>query len=112
MDKVFDAKSTVEVDAGAYRETYDAVPQEQGNKIEVYGLGQQGMVFVENKLVMLTGTIAVHKSMKALPIKTGGADTELAVNNETLHIRGCQMVNMGHKSCFFNLIFCFLVFFR
>jgi hypothetical protein len=59
--------------------------QEQGNKIEVYDLGQQGMVFVENKLVMLTGTIVVHKSMKALPIKTGGADTELAVNNETLH---------------------------
>ena len=95
VDKDFDAKSTgVEVDAGAYGETYDAVPQEQGNKIEVYDLGQQGMVFVENKLVMLTGTIVVHKSMKALPIKTGGADTELAVNNETLH---CQEVTVKQK---------------
>ena len=81
-----DAKPTgVEEVACAYGKAYDAIFQKQGNKIEVYGLGQQCMVFVENKLVMLTGTIAVHKSMKALPIKTGGADTELAVNNETLH---------------------------
>jgi hypothetical protein len=27
-------------------------------------------------------------------------------------IRGCHMVDMGHRSCFFNLIFCLLVFFR
>ena len=27
------------------------------------------------------------------------------------HIRGCHMVDVGHKSCFFNLNFCFLVFF-
>ena len=28
-------------DTGAYGKAYDAVPQEQGNKIEVYGLRQQ-----------------------------------------------------------------------
>ena len=66
LDKDFDAKSTwVEVDTGAYGETYDAVtdaygktydavPQEQGNEIEVYGLGQQGqtedMLFVEKDI--------------------------------------------------------------
>jgi hypothetical protein len=27
-------------------------------------------------------------------------------------IRGCHMVDMGHKSCFFNYFFCFLVFSR
>ena len=53
MDTDFDAELTgVEVDTGAFSDTYDAVtgangkaydavPQEQGNKIEVYGLGQQ-----------------------------------------------------------------------
>ena len=45
-------------------------------------------------LVTLTGTIAVHKSMKALPIKTGGADAELAMNNETLH---CHKVTGKQK---------------
>ena len=66
MDKDLDAKFTgVEVDTGAYSETYDsvtdaygkaydAVPQEQGNKIEVYGLVQQGhtegMMFVEKNI--------------------------------------------------------------
>ena len=128
----------VEVDTGAYGETYDAatdaynkaydvVPQEQGNKIKVYGLEQQGqtegMVFVEKdtkkyriqfqmsraqqrlklltqvkhkvvamtqvmalmlKLVMLvtlTGTTVAHKSMKALPTKSEGADAERTMNN-------------------------------
>ena len=28
------------------------------------------------------------------------------------YIRGCHMVDMGHNSRFFNLYFCFLVFFR
>ena len=66
VDNDLDAKSTgVEVDTGANGETYDAatdaygkaydtVPQEQGNKIKVYGLKQQGhsegMVFVENNI--------------------------------------------------------------
>ena len=36
-------------------------------------------------LVTLTGTIVAHKSMKALPIKRGGADAELSMDNETLH---------------------------
>ena len=55
VDKDFDAESTgVEVDNGAHGKAYDAVPQEQGNKIVVYGLGQQGhtegMVSVENNI--------------------------------------------------------------
>ena len=36
-------------------------------------------------LVTLTGTTMAHKSMKAIPIKRGGADAELAMDNETLH---------------------------
>ena len=37
VDMEFDAKPTgVEVDTGAYGEAYDTVPQEQGNKIEVW----------------------------------------------------------------------------
>ena len=66
VDKDFDANSTgVEVETGAYGKIYDAVtdaygkasdevPQEQGNKIEVYGLGQkgltEGMTFVKNDI--------------------------------------------------------------
>ena len=42
VDMDFDAQPTgVEMDTGAYGKAYDAVPQEQGNKIEVYGLGKQ-----------------------------------------------------------------------
>ncbi len=43
VNKDLDAKSPgVEVDTGAYgSKAYDAVPQDQGNKIKVYGLGQQ-----------------------------------------------------------------------
>ena len=44
----------LEVATNSYGEAYDVVPQEQGNKIAVYGLGQQGptegMVFVENNI--------------------------------------------------------------
>ena len=36
----------------------------------------------------------------------------LLVTKEDSSIRGCHMVDMGHSSRFFNLIFCFLVFFR
>ncbi len=55
MDKDLDALSTgVDVDTGAYGKAYDAVPQEQGNKIEVYSLGQkvhtECMVFVEKDI--------------------------------------------------------------
>ena len=61
VDTDFDAKPTgVEMDTGVYGKAYDAVPQEQGNKVEaydldkVYGLGKQsptkGMVFVENNI--------------------------------------------------------------
>jgi hypothetical protein len=32
--------------------------------------------------------------------------------SEVETIRGCHMVDIGHTSCFFNSIFCFLVFFR
>ena len=35
-------------------------------------------------MVTLTGTTMAHKSMKA-PTKRGGADIELAMDNETLH---------------------------
>ena len=43
VGKDLDAESTgVAVDTGAYgSESYDAVPHDQGNKIKVYGLGQQ-----------------------------------------------------------------------
>ncbi len=48
VGKDLDAESTgVKVDTGAYgskaygSKAYDAVPQDQGNKIKVYGLGQQ-----------------------------------------------------------------------
>ena len=44
VDKYFDAKPTgveLEVATGSYGKAYDAVPQEQGNKIKVYGLGHQ-----------------------------------------------------------------------
>ena len=121
----------MEVVSDPYGEAYDVVLQEQGNDIEVYGLGQQGptesMVSVENnienykiqvpmsmaqqrlekltrmkhkivamtqvmtlllKLVMLatlTGTTMAHNSMKAPSTKRGGADAELAMDNETLH---------------------------
>ena len=60
VENDFDAKPTgveleeLEVATDSYGKAYDAVPQEQGNKIEVYGLGQQGptesMVFVENDI--------------------------------------------------------------
>ena len=41
VGKDSNAKPTgVEVDTGAHSETYDAVPEEQSNKIEVYGLGR------------------------------------------------------------------------
>ena len=116
VDMDFDAKPTgVEMDTGAYGEAYDAVPQEQGNKVKVDGLRQQDPTEAQSykgkkhkiaptwlkhkvamtrvlmlllKLVMLvtlTGTTMAHKSIKALPTKRGGADAELARDNETLH---------------------------
>jgi hypothetical protein len=50
-NKYLDAKSTgVEVDTGAYSsEAYDAVPQDQGNKTKVYGLGQQVSTRAQSK---------------------------------------------------------------
>ena len=50
VDNEFDAKPTgvelgePECATDSYGNTYDAVPQEQGNKIQVYGLGQQGPI--------------------------------------------------------------------
>ena len=83
----------------------DTNPQEQGNKIELYGLRKQDPTKTPNRkvkhkvamtqvmtlllklvmLVMLTGKTMAHKSMKVLPTKRGGADAELAMDNETLH---------------------------
>ena len=61
VENDFDADPTgveleeMEVSTDSYGKAYDAVPQEQGNKIEVYGLRQQGptdsMVFVEKVFV-------------------------------------------------------------
>ena len=60
VDTDFDAEPTgVEMDTGAYGgKSYDAVPQEQGNKIMVYGLGQQDptkaltLTWVKHNVVM------------------------------------------------------------
>ena len=42
VDTEFDAEPTgVQVDTCAYGKAYDTVPKEQGNEIQVYGLGQQ-----------------------------------------------------------------------
>ena len=43
--------------------------------------------------------------------KDGVNDSELEHSNYPF-IRGFHMVDMGHNSRFFNLFFCFLVFFR
>jgi len=104
--KDLDAESTgVKVETGAYgREAYDAVPQDQGNKTKVYGLGQQvpkeGKEHKEMKhktamarvimlllnlmmLVTLTKTTKAGVT-KALPTKKGGVNAEIAIENETL----------------------------
>jgi hypothetical protein len=51
VNKDLDAKFTgVEVDTGAYgSKAYDAVPQDQGNKTKVYGLGQQSSTIAQRK---------------------------------------------------------------
>ena len=90
VDQDFDTKPTgVELETGAYNEVYDAVPQKQGNEIDVYGLGQQdpteAPILKLVMLVKLNSTTMTHKSMKALLTKRGGADSELAMDNETLH---------------------------
>jgi hypothetical protein len=108
VNKDLDAEPTgVVVDTGvAYgREAYDAVPQDQGNKTKVYGLGQQvpkeGKEHKEMKhktamarvimlllnlmmLVTLTETTKAGVT-KALLAKKGGVDAEIAIQNETLH---------------------------
>jgi hypothetical protein len=108
VDKDLDAKPTgVKVDTGvAYgREAYDTVPQDQGNKTKVYGLGQQvpkeGKEHKEMKhktamaqvimlllnlmmLVALTDTTKAGVT-KALPTKKGGVNAKIAIENETLH---------------------------
>ena len=50
-NKDLDAESTgMEVDTGAYgSKAYDAVPQYQGNKTKVYGLGQQVSTRAQSK---------------------------------------------------------------
>ena len=86
MEKDLDAESTgVEVDTGAYGETYDAatdaygkaygaVPQEQGNKIKVYGLGQQGqtggMVFVEKDIKKYRIQFPTSRAQQCLKLPT------------------------------------------
>ena len=84
MDTDFDAESTgVEMDTGAYGEAYEAVPQEQGNTVEVdgldkvYGLRQQsptdGMVFVENNIekhrIQVSTSIAQQRLDKLTQVK-------------------------------------------
>jgi hypothetical protein len=106
VDKDLDAEPTgVKLDTGvAYgrRESYDAVPQDQGNKTKVYGLGQQvpkeGKEHKEMKemkhktamarvimlllnlmmLVTLTETTKAGVT-KALLTKKGGVDAEIAI---------------------------------
>ncbi len=51
VGKNIDAESTgVKVDTGAYgSKAYDSVPQDQGKKIKVYGLGQQVPTIAQSK---------------------------------------------------------------
>ena len=59
-----------------YCEAYDAVSQEQGYKIEVHGLGQQGptegMVFVENNSekhrIQVSKSIAAQQRLDKLTL--------------------------------------------
>jgi hypothetical protein len=112
VNKDLDAESTgVEVDTGAYgSKAYDAVPQDQGKKIKVYGLGQQvptkaqskegkehkGMkhktamaqvIMLLLKLMMLVTLTDTTKAgvTKALPTKRWGLDSEIAIENKMLH---------------------------
>ena len=71
VNKDLDAEPTgVKVDTGAYgREAYDAVPQDQGNKTKVYGLGQQVPTIAQSKegkkhKVALTLTRVKHMKHK------------------------------------------------
>ncbi len=99
------------MDTGAYSsDAYDALPQDQGKTIKLYGLGQQVPTKAQSKegkehkemkhktakarvimlllklimLVTLTGTTMADVK-KALPTKKGGVGDELAMENETLH---------------------------
>jgi hypothetical protein len=108
VDKDLDAEPTgVKLDTGvAYgRESYDAVPQDQGNKTKVYGLGQQVpkegkehkemkhktamarvIMLVLNLMMLVTLTETTKAGVKkALLTKKGGVDAEIAIQNETLH---------------------------
>jgi hypothetical protein len=71
VGKDLDAESTgVKVDTGAYgSKAYDAVPQDQGNKIKVYGLGHQVPTIAQSKKgkkhkVALTLTWVKHMKHK------------------------------------------------
>ncbi len=71
VNKDLDAKSPgVEVDTGPYgSKAYDAVPQDQGKKIKVYGLGQQVPIKAQSKegkkhKVALTLTRVKHMKHK------------------------------------------------
>jgi hypothetical protein len=108
VDKDLDAEPTgVKVDTGvAYgREAYDAVPQDQGNKTKVYGLGQQVpkegkehkemrhktamarvIMLLLNLIMLVTLTDTTKAGVpKALPTTKGGVDAKIAIENETLH---------------------------
>ena len=112
--KVYDAVPQVrrsEVDTGAYSsKAYDAVLQDQGNKIKVYGFGQQvptkaqsktgkehkemkhktamaQVIMLLLKLMMLVTLADTTKAgvTKALPTKKGGIDSKNAMEYETLY---------------------------
>jgi hypothetical protein len=72
VNKDLDAESTgMEVDTGAYgSKAYNTVPQDQGNKIKVYGLVQQVPTKAQSKegkehKVMLTMTRVKYKTEMA-----------------------------------------------